>query len=292
MGGQAQQLNLVKVAIAKQIDGLDMGVLSDGTSYLTGRSLADLCGVAASAIINQANAWKAGKRESKLAQWLIEHNVDRESLFIETVVSGTKTHAYTDEICMLILEFYAFEAGQRDIAQLRFRALARAGLRAFVYTAVGYDPLSAVPLEWRQFHDRMTLASAPIGYFSVFKETADFVISAIRGGLPVDEHTIPDISVGKAWAAYWDSQSLEAKHGKRTKHDHNYPDYFQQSASNPQSIWVYPVSALGDFRIWLQRTYVPEKFPRYLDAKVTNCSCFNRRRQSQKDSTHSKFKFC
>ena len=37
------------------------------------------------------------------------------------------------------------------------------------------------------------------GWWSVFSETAHVVLNAIRNGLIVDSHTIPDISVGLAW---------------------------------------------------------------------------------------------
>jgi hypothetical protein len=149
-----------------------------------------------------------------------------------------------------------------------FRSLARAGLRLFVYSALGYDPAHQIPSEWRQFHDRTMLVTAPFGYFSVFREAAEIVIFAIRGGLPCDEHTIPDISIGVNWARYWTENDLAATHSERIKHEHNYPDYFPQAASNPQDIWVYPVSALGDFRTWLYTHYLPEKFRRYLQDKV------------------------
>lgn len=39
-----KQLALPQVKIAKEIDGLEMGVLSDGTAYLSMRALSKLCG--------------------------------------------------------------------------------------------------------------------------------------------------------------------------------------------------------------------------------------------------------
>ncbi|HEX2882803.1 MAG TPA: hypothetical protein VHO25_24960 [Polyangiaceae bacterium] len=261
------QLSL-KVEVTKEINGVEMGVLSDGRSYLTGRGLARLCGVVPSAIISQATNWLNGRRDGRLSQMMLDQGIDGDSLFVEITDNGQTVHAYPEDVCMLVLEYYAFETAKpSDAARHAYRTLSRAGLRAFVYSALGYSPL-AVPAGWRQFHDRMTLVSAPIGYFSVFKETADFVIGAIRNGLPVDDHTVPDISVGKAWAAFWTECGLDSKYGERIKHEHNYPDYFPQSASNPQDIWVYPVVALGEFRMWMQRTYIPEKLPKYLDGKV------------------------
>lgn len=262
------------VAISNTIDGIEMGVLNDGRAYLTGRALARLCGVAVSTIINQAERWLAGERTNKLAQLLVARGLERPSLY-ETVDTGrvvagsTIAHAYPDQICTAILEYYAFESNPiSPQAQANFRKLANAGLRVFVYQALGYDPARQLTTSWRNFHDRLALHAVPTGHFSVFKECADFVLASIRAGLPVDDHTIPDISVGKMWAAYWVSEGLSARFGERTKHDHNYPDYYPQAASNPQEIWVYPVDALGVFRRWLDSTYLPEKYPAYLDKKV------------------------
>lgn len=268
-GASGTQLTLLTVAVAREIDGIEMGVLSDGRSYLTARGLARLCGVAPSAIITQGANWKRGHRDGKLAAWLRGHGIEQDSLYVESQVAGTKVHAYTDDVAMLILEYYAYEAGRRDeLVQQRFRTLARAGLRLFVYGHVGYDPARAVPDIWRQFHDRVTLVTAPQGYFSVFREMSDIVVSAIRGGLPVDNHTVPDISVGRTWGDHWTENDLGAEHGDRIKHPHNYPDYFPQSASNPQEMWVYPNAALPTFRSWMQETYVAAKLPAYLDRKV------------------------
>lgn len=267
-----KQLALPTIQVSKEVNGLEMGVLSDGTAYLSQKALSKLCGVANSSISEASSEWLTGKRTSKLARWLAEQGFSRDSLYTKTAdqpSGGTAPYAYQEDVCHLVLEYYAFMAPTTtEQAQKNFRTLARAGLRAFVYTAVGFDPANSVPAAWRHFHDRMLLSNAPSGYFSVFKETADFVLAAIRRGLSVDTHTVPDISVGKSWSAYWEASGFTAKYGARVKHDHNYPEYFPQAASNPQEIWVYPVQALGEFRIWMQNTYVPQKFPTYLEGKV------------------------
>jgi hypothetical protein len=33
-------------------------------------------------------------------------------------------------------------------------------------------------------------------------------------------------------------------------------------------MWVYPISALGNFRTWLLQKYIPDHFPSYLESKV------------------------
>lgn len=267
----AEQTDLVPVALAREVNGLEMGVLNDGTPYMTGRGVAELCGAAVSTIINQKTEWAAARRTNKLAQMLKATGYAEDQLAIPVTSGGKRSDAYPEIVVMTMLEYYAFEAPEaptREQARLNYRRLARAGFRLFVYTALGWDPRAAVPEPWRQFHDRQLLHSVPVGYFSVFKESTDFVIAAIKAGMKIDSTTVPDVSIGKLWGKYWEEDALDEKYGARIRHEHNYPDYFPQADSNPQPMWVYPVSALGDFRIWMHATYIPKKFPKYLDSKV------------------------
>ena len=259
----------VGVAVSKEVDGIEMGVLSDGRSYFTARGLARLVNTGPSTILTQGKRWLEGDRGSKLAQMLVARGLERPSLYVEIERDGSKVHAYTDDVAVVILEYYAFETTPPNLdAQKNFRKLAQAGLRTFVYLALGYDPNRQIDTSWRHFHDRMTMHTVPRGYFSVFKECADFVLASIKAGVPINHETIPDISVGIAWAKYWKAHDLEKKFGEREKHDHNYPDYYPQARSNPQDINVYPVAALGVYRQWLEDVYLPGNYPKYLEKKV------------------------
>ena len=265
-----KQLVIQEVAVSNVIDGVEMGVLEDGTPFLTGRSLAKLCGVVPSAVIKQAANWSAGSRAGRLAQMLVDEGYGRDDMFIKTTRKGQDVHAYPEAVCMAFLEYYAFEAGQTEanVARRNFRLLARKSLRTFIYEALHYDPTRAVNGSWQQFHDRLLLNNAPAGHFSVFKEIADVVLSAIKGGLRVDHQTVPDISVGRAWSKHWNDGQLSAVYGDRKHHPHVFPDYFPQAAANPVDAYVYPNAALGAFRTWLQDVYLQSSFPRYIRGKV------------------------
>lgn len=108
----------------------------------------------------------------------------------------------------------------------------------------------------------------PVGYFSVFREIADLVVHMIQSGCPLDDHTVPDSSVGSIWSTYWAENNMDEVYGQRQKHPHNYPDWFPQSAANPVQAWIYPVKALGDFRVWLYENYIKINFPKYIQGKV------------------------
>jgi hypothetical protein len=105
----------------------------------------------------------------------------------------------------------------------------------------------------------------PAGYFSVFKEMADIIVSLIQAGLPVDEKTVPDISVGIHWGNHWRDKNLHEKHGARIDYEMDYPDYFPQAKSNPQHPWAYPDAALPEYRAWFREVYLKEKLPAYLE---------------------------
>lgn len=190
------------------------------------------------------------------------------------VSDGSKiVYAYPDTVCLAILEYYAFEAGQhcRERARKNFRILAGKALQEFIYTQVGYDPKQNVPDIWRQFHDRISLTydATPTGYFGVFKEIADIVVTLGQAGLHIDSNFVPDISVGRAWSKHWCDNELHKRYGDRKRYDHRYPDYFPQSDSNPQEAFCYPEAALGEFRHWIREKYIGGgKFEAYLDGNV------------------------
>lgn len=159
------------IVVAKEVDGVEMGVLDDGTPFLTGRGLAKACGVVPSAIIKQADAWASGRRNA-FGKLLADAGYDDDTLFIQVTTGGQRAHAYTDSVCTIAIEYYAFDAdppSQR--AQDMLRRLARSGLRQFIYRSVGYDPKIVLPHGWQEYRDRLLLNTHPPGYFSVFRHT-------------------------------------------------------------------------------------------------------------------------
>jgi hypothetical protein len=274
-----QTLMNLRAVTEKEIDGIGMGVLSDGAAYLTARGLARMCGIDHTLVINLANDWGAEQfkpRGTKIANLLQDQGYEASSLFVPIDIGGSSHHAFPDAVCMAFLEYYAFDAGAqikqsvRDHALRNYRLLARSSLRAFVYTQVGYDPSNKIPTAWKSFHDRVSLTynNVPDGYFSVFKEIADMVVSMIQSNVPVGDKTVPDISVGITWGKYWTANDGDSRFGARQKYEHNYPEYFPQALSNPQECWAYPDEALAEFRKWMRDVYFQTKFPSYINGQA------------------------
>jgi hypothetical protein len=271
-----QQLSLnLQIAAEREVDGVGMGVLSDGTPFLTIRGLSRLCGVDHTLIVRMTAAWQESPlkpREHRIRELIRDQGGNDNIAFIALSKNGTIYHAIPSAVCMAVLEYYAFEAKgeNREHALRSFRTLARKGFADFVYAQVGYNPTGAVDVSWLQFQDRVSLAyhTVPDGYFSVFKELADLFVTLIRGGASVGMSFIPDISVGQHWSKYWASENLDVIYGERCRYDHNYPQYFPQSASNPQPAYCYPDEALGEFRKWIKQEYIAKKMPNYLLQKT------------------------
>lgn len=272
--GHQPQIELFPVT-ETEVDGVQMGVLSNGTPYLTARGLARMCGVDHSAIIRLAGNWAdecSKPRGQKILALLRVQGHPGDSLFVQTRGRSGNEHAYTDAVCMAILEYYAFEAtqGSNEVALYSYRILARSSFRDFIYKKCGYDPAQQLPQAWKVLHERILLNDQiPSDYFSVFRESADIFVHMIRSGCPCDSHTVLDGSIGIAWGKYWVTKGLEAKYGARLKHSHFYPEWFPQAAANPIEAWIYPILALGEFKQWLYASYVSSALPSYLKRKVS-----------------------
>ena len=191
-----------------------MGVLSDGTPFLTQRGLAVFCGVQNAHIGTISREWTADPpRVVKIKEILAEDGLSLGLPHIRVMDGSREIFAYPADVCAAVIEYYAFLAPQtQPEAQVWFQRFARKSLRDFIYQSLGYKPSSATELIGQQFHDRVVLNhdSVPIGYFSVFKELADLIVTLIRAGAHVGPEFVPDISVGRLWADHWATNDFDA----------------------------------------------------------------------------------
>ncbi len=262
------------IEVERVVGGIEMGVLENGIPYLTQTGLAGMTGAARSTIFEITQEWQQAQesgiwrgRMSFFRDYLSKAGFDEPSLFIEIKKDGSPYYAYPDVVCMAMVEYFAFEAQRtNETAIANFRNLARYGLQKFIYDALGYSP----PDKWKYHHDRVSIlhGSAPDGHFIVFSEVSGLIIDLINADLTVNDKTIPDISVGRCWADHWKNNNLEANYGPRCDYNHNYPDYYPQSRSNPQPAKAYPDSAIPEFRRWFRHEYLPTKFPKYILTKA------------------------
>lgn len=265
-----------EVETQTEIQGIGMGVLKDGTPFLNQRGLARLAGVENAHIGTISSQWDETEQKPRITtvkDLLARRGITLEAPHIVLPVGAATMFAYPDFAALAILEYYAFEAGAncREEARTNFRILAGGGLRDFIYRQLNYNPGDSdpVPVAWQHYHDRvMAVGEVPPGYFSIFKESAEIIVGLIRAGLSVDQHCVPDGSVGTHWGPYWTENGLARRFGERRQYPHNYPASFPQAKSNPQPAFCYPDAALPDFRRWMREIYLPHKLPAYLATKV------------------------
>ncbi len=266
------QMPLFHIAAQKEVDGVEMGVLDNGITYLTESGLARMCGIDRKTLSEIATMWDNASQSPRLlsiAEKLKDAGYQEASLYLKSVdqARGQEVNAYPGPVCLALLEYYAFDAKEKKEQALKaFRALARVSFDEFIYQAVGYNPKGMVSAAWQQFHDRVDLTqdAAPEGFWSIFRETAPLIVTLINNGVPVGPSVMPDGSVGIAWSAYWASIDGDNKYRPRRQYPHRYPDYFPQAKSNPQTAYAYPEEALGEFRKWFREIYLPTKYPAYI----------------------------
>lgn len=259
----------------RDVEGIGMGVLSDGTPYLNQRGLASLCGVQNAHIGTISSQWDEEIQKPRISTVkgiLSEAGTEVEHPHIEVPHKGVIHFCYPVEVCLAVLEYYAMDAGTnvRPEARKNFRILAGSKLKELIYSQTGYDPTGSITEPLRKWHERIELnhQSAPSGYFSIFNEAHTVMYELIMAGAQIGEKMVPDISIGQHWAKYWDERGLTTRFGNREKLPHRYPRDHPQARSNPQIANCYPLDALGEYRRWLQDEYLDGgKFKGYLKGK-------------------------
>lgn len=260
-----------------ELGDIGMGVLSDGTPYLSQRGLAAICGVQNAHIGTISSQWPASvelPRIKSIKGTLTKMGFSAPSAHIEIMHKGKINYCYPAEVSLAILEYYAFDAGANCQPEARdnFRLLAGSKLRELIYSYVGYDPSGRNIDRFKNWHDRVALnyQSAPRGYFCVFNEAHTIFYELIQAGADIGPTVVVDISIGQHWSRYWMDSDASALYGERCRFPHRYPDSHPQARSNPQDSWCYPLAALGAYREWLQSAYIEGgKFSTYLQGKVS-----------------------
>lgn len=269
-----QQLEMEVFPVKEvEVEGVQMGVLNNGNPYLTMRGLSRLCGVDSAAMTRLTSDWieeRQRPRGKKIDAILQGKGLRLTQLYWTVVSKGVEVRAFPTSVCMAILEYYAFDAEQTDktTALANYRKLGDSALRRLVFLSVGIDPENPQRGAWQAFQDRLQLNSQiPLGFFSVFSEMADLSLKMINTGFEFGPASVPDISIGQFWGKHWLASSLDEKYGPRTKHPHVYPEWFPQSKAGPIDAWIYPDDALGEFRRWMQKSYLPTRLPAYIESK-------------------------
>ncbi|NEQ42154.1 MAG: hypothetical protein F6K00_00760 [Leptolyngbya sp. SIOISBB] len=256
-----------------EVSGLpiDVGILPDGTPFMSGRELARACGISNSTLVGWGETTpQIGDRyrAGKLANLLATYRYQGDRLFVP-IPNGTKfggranVSAYPYQACLAFLDYYAFEAN-KEAARNSLRLLSEKQLPQSIYAAVNepaqkVSPPKRIQPEFDPFRRRPLRNGIPVGYFSVGQL---FATEPMRSLLPLELHTALLTNIDKAWNRYWNIRQLRQQYGDRFA-----------MPQRPLNDWartrqyVYPSVALAAFKDWLALNYLPDRYPSYLQRK-------------------------
>jgi hypothetical protein len=182
------------IEIQAEIDGIGMGVLKNGIVFLTGRCLARLVDIENLHIRTIGIEWNEPDpkpRIEAIKKILTKRGPVPKQAYITT-------SAFPEDVCLAVLEYYAFDATKpREAARDNFRLLAGKALRDMIYNQVGYHPTGSKRFE--KWHERIALnyQSAPRSFFHVFNEAHTIIYELILAGAEIGEKTVVDITIGQ-----------------------------------------------------------------------------------------------
>ncbi|ESQ90841.1 hypothetical protein ABAC460_08410 [Asticcacaulis sp. AC460] len=133
------------VATYAEVDGIGMGLLSNGEPYLTQRGLAALCGVQNAHIGNIGRDWDSGK--PRVAA--IQERLGFRRAQAHRVLShdGHRLFAYDMAIAQAVLDYYALDVAKPEAVRNR-RRFADGALKSHVLKQFNAAPAPVEPLRF------------------------------------------------------------------------------------------------------------------------------------------------
>lgn len=264
---------------------IEVGVLKDGTPFLSGRGLARACGISNSTLVGWGEVTPQlgdHHRAGKMANLLATYGYEGDRFFFR-IPDGTKfegkanVSAYPYKVCMAFLDYYAFEANKEE-ARNSLRILSEKQLPQFILEAIGQRPVKAIKPKYEPtprisepspFETRPLRDGIPVGYFAVAQLASGDQVRSLQTALNLDVDTIFPTHIEKAWNRFWDIKKLWEQYGERFPMPQKDEDFL------PARTYIYPTSALDEFKQWLNLRYIPERFPSYLQRKIKQVNFSN-----------------
>lgn len=261
---------------------IEVGILRDGTPFLSGRGLARACGISNSTLVGWGEITpKVGDRHraGKMANLLATYGYRGDRFFFKipdgSIFEGkANVSAYPYQVCMAFLDYYAFEANKEE-ARNSLRILSEKQLPQFILEAIDHpSPEANKPKSTRSYprlkktlplEKRPLRNGVPISYFTVAQRMSDKTERSHQPD-PMFDTTVQNIQ--RAWNRYWDVHKLWEQYGDRFEFPSQEFSYFPQAKT-----YVYPNLALSAFQQWLNLKYIPERFPSYLQRKIKQRGC-------------------
>lgn len=255
-------------------DGKETGYYTrepDGISGMTISALSEFCGLAAGSTSAVSNLLKQIEQSSPETNTLSEalKSLTGKALRLETNDLQGRL-IVPDEVCQAVIEYYAFESRDyagRDVAIANYRAVARAGIRVFIWTKTGFYPealRSSLKSNTTVYIERLENIrdhKVPDDLWTTFREGAEILLLVEKEmGVPIEQMDLCDGSIGKHWSLYREGKPWCKPSGY-------YTHFFRDVRGEINGCKAYDLAELSYFRKWLRDFYVPYHLPKYLSEK-------------------------
>jgi hypothetical protein len=252
-------------------DGQETGYYTrepDGVSGMTVGALAVFCGVTQPAITQLLNRVRESDPITNDLLDCLKPFAGKDSRLITNDLQGRLI--VPDEVCQAVIEYYAFESRDyagRSIAITNYRAVARAGIRVFIWTKTGFYPEALRPslksntTVYIERLENIRDHKVPDDLWTTFREGAEILLLVEKEmGVPVEQMDLCDGSIGRHWSTYRQNKPWAKPSG-------NYTHVFRDARGEINDCKAYHLGELSYFRKWLRDFYVPQHLPEYLTKK-------------------------
>jgi len=239
----------------------------DGVSGMTVTALADFVGVRQQSITQLLNRIRDSDPITNDLPESLKPFSGKELRLITNDLQGRLI--VPDESCQAIAEYYAFDAREYDgkpVAKTNFRAIAKAGMRVFIWSRTGFVPeplrqnLRSHTSTYIERLENMRDHTVNDFLWTTFREGAEVLLLVEKElRVPVDQMDLCDGSIGRHWSIYRDDKAWRKAPGSYT---HNFRDHRKSPECK-----AYHLEELSHFKKWLRESYIPHHLPQYLADK-------------------------
>jgi|GEM_PF-2085612 len=239
----------------------------DGVSGMTVRALADFVGTSPAAITQLLNRIRSSDPLTNDLLDSLKSYAGKELRLLTNDLQGRLI--IPDEACQAIAEYYALDSRTYDgkpIAVSNYRAIAKAGMRVFIWSRTGFVPeplrqnLRSHTTTYIERLENMRDHNVLDVLWTTFREGAEVLLLVEKElRVPVDQMDLCDGSIGNHWSQYRDGKAWRKAPG-------NYTHVFRDQRG-PRECKAYHLEELSHFKRWLREYYIPHHLPEYLSNK-------------------------
>lgn len=260
-------------------ENVGYGVTSNSVPFLTGKALADACGVDPSRIYEIRDSWNNVKQNEAvkyIKNIYTENKADIPISPCSKLMYGKKPFYIFDENAVLaFVEYFASEK-KNPKAKLFNRSLLKFAFRTIVFKKVGYDPKQEnppyLPANLKEIQAKKNNANPEKGileyHWIVVRAITEFVLDLWHMGYAVDAKVTIEGSVGYWWSKWVKANYPEIWENLETCTSRYAPDDLRGRGGVEFEALCYHEDYYFKFKHWLENVYKKTHFIYYTLEKI------------------------